>query len=71
LFRFCLSPIVLVVDSKTEAEREDEKEGKEASGGSFAGTTGKQPRTRTTTTRTIRGERWVKRQALRFAESRK
>jgi hypothetical protein len=40
---------------ETEVEREDGRKGKakEASGGSFAGTTGKQPTTRTTTTRTI------------------
>jgi hypothetical protein len=37
---------------ETEVEREDGRKGKakEASGGSFAGTTGKQPTTRTTRT---------------------
>jgi hypothetical protein len=44
----------LVIEDRSGPRGWKKREGKEASGGSFAGTTGKQPRT-TTTTRTIGG----------------
>jgi hypothetical protein len=54
----------LVIEDRSGPRRWKKREGKEASGGSFAGTTGKQPRTRT-----IGGETRVKRQTsgLRIA----